>query len=1009
MRTHPQYGRRGTILPLLALTVVGLFTFVALAIDLGMLTIVRTNCQNAADAGALAGCRQLNNKPNAVSNDSALAVSMATNTATGNKTLEKSVTSTNLATITKSGNNYVYVPAAPKVGLYQYNGTTQKFVATFPASKASTESWTAMKVNVSQMQSTFFANVLGVQTMPASAVAVAVHRPRDVALVLDFSGSMQFGSQFSWNPGWGGSTGSSYGMLNADSSYPQFGHYQRYKNYSTTSTVGANQTSGTITDRPNPMMMRSSYTLGSGEVCATANLTVETGSGPPMILDFRFDNSNLSNPATKVTTVNTANLWSAFNRWMTVPPTAENMLADTAYKPPVTGQSTVSVGTGSAVIRTFDFAGYDAYDTTNTKGPVPAPDNFIDQSDTPIKYVGDKHPRRGGAKPADVSGAAADWSPTAATGAATSAQDLLGYLGSNAYNRTAATPTTPTVLGTYGNAWTNFRDTVWETNGYDLDVAAYDANRATVNQRTTDLFQGFSMGPAYYGKTFFMWPPDPRYNTSADESSPNTTAGNGAKDSSGRWMADWRRRFFLKSDGTQFDPQAVDNDPVTTGNQSINQALLNGGTGAVLNTGNTFRINYSAVLKWIKTGPQVLPPNLRAGRIVYYTSIPDGVGSASTDKDQLFWREYIDFVLGFTGNTSRYNPDRSLAGRELASWPEGVTVSMGATAKFGTNPYPYMNYTDNPNRPRMHFWFGPYTMMAFLSARISGSDRHFGMAGTVHEAQCWQLKAAMNSALDDIRNNHPNDSCGMAFFAYSNYKTVRVPTGQKWARLKNSLFYPSTLVNAISDSGNLTSELSPYDSSLNTNGDGIIPNANGSTDPGTGFALAYNLLSSYNYNTTTSEGGRRGASKIVVFETDGVPNSSFSLTYNANGNNSSYTIGGAGTSGQAAAESQTYAVIDKMMLAPAATGNSGFNAAGAPCRVHAIAFGDLFSISPLTTPGGDALDFLGTVQYKGKTQATDTRIAASNIVTGDYSTRINTLKALMQRIMQSGIQVTLIE
>jgi len=1004
MRTFAhRRNRRGTILPLLALTVTGLFGFLALAIDLGMLTIVRTNCQNAADAGALAGCRQLNNKPTAVTNDSSVAVTMAQNTVKNNSFLNTQLTSSNITDTT--------------VGVYRYDTTANKFVASFPASRNAGESWTAMRVTLAATQPTFFAKIFGVNSMPAAAQAVAVHRPRDVALVLDFSGSMQFGSQFSWQPGYGNSNGSSYGMLNADPVYPQFGHYQRYTSYNTTSTNGANQTSATVSNRPNPMMLRNSFTMSSGEVCASANLTLETGGGPPLILDYRFDPTNISNPTSKVTTVNSSNLWSAFNRWMTIPPVAENMLNDSAYKPPVTGQSTVTVGTGSAIIRTFNFTGYNAYDLTGTNGPTPAPDNFDDQSDTPIKYVGDKNPRRGGAKPADVSGAAATWDPTNATGAAVTAQDLLGYLASNAYNRTAATPTTPTALANFGNAWTNYRDTNWETNGYDLDVAAYDANRATVNQRTSDLFQGFSMGPAYYGKTFFMWPPDPRYNSAADPTSPNTTTSprQGAKDSSGRWMADWRRRFFLKSDGTQFDPQG-DNNPNATGTQSINEALLNGSAGAVLNTSSTtattrtYQVNYAAVLAWIRSGPQVLPPNLRAGRVVYYTSIPSTVASASSDKDQLFWREYIDFVLGCQNNNTRYDPDRSLAGRELAVWPDGGAISIGATAQFNSNPRPYMNYTDNPNRPRVHFWFGPYTMAAFLNARISTSDRHTANAGTVHEAQCWQLKAAMNSALDDIRNNHPNDWCGMSFFAYqNNYKTPRASMGQNWTTLKNALFYPNTLLSGIAG-GNTTTELSPYDNTLTCNQDGNIPNANGSTDPGTGFALAYNMLSSS--STMSPAGtGRRGASKIVVLETDGVPNSTFSLSYVTSGFNSYYTIGGTSTNSQSAAETQAYAVVDKIMLAPASgtTGDSGFNASSAPCRVHAIAFGDLFSISPLTTPGQAALNFLGTVQFKGKTQSTNTAIGSSNIITGDYSTRIDTLKNLMQRIMQSGIQVTLIQ
>ena len=998
MRTFAiRYRRRGSILPLLALTVVSLFGFVALAIDIGMLTIVRTNCQNAADAGALAGCRQLNNKPTAVTNDSTLAVTMAGNTVKNNSFLNTQLTSANITDTT--------------VGVYRYDTAAQRFVASFPATRNTGESWTAMRVTLAANQPTFFAKVFGVNTMPASAQAVAVHRPRDVALVLDFSGSMAFGSQFYWQPGVGGSNGPSFGMMNADPVYPQFGHYQRYTNYSTTSTTGTNQTSATVSSRPNPMMLRNSFTMGSGEVLASANLTLETGGGPPMILDFRFDPSNISSPTTKVTTVNSSNLWSAFNRWMTIPPVAENMMNEAAFKPAITGQSTISVGTGSAVIRNFNFTGYNAYDLTNSSGPVPAPDNFDDQADTPIKYVGDKYPRKGGAKPADSGGVAATWDRTSTTGASVTAQDLLGYLASSAYTPGAATPTTPAALAAFGNAWTNYLDTNWETNGYDLDVAAYVGNRATINQRTTDLFQGFSMGPAYYGKSFFMWPPDPRYNPAADPTSPSTTTSprEGAKDSSGRWMADWRRRFFLKSDGTPFDPQAADNDPVTTGTQSINQALFNGSTGAVLNTSNRYTINYPAVLAWIRSGPQVLPPNLRAGRVVYYTSIPSVVTSANTDKDQRFWREYIDFVLGCTLNTTRYDPDRSLAGRETAVWPDGSAISIGATAAFSTNPRPYMNYTDNPNRPRVHFWFGPYTMATFLAARTGNSDRHTAMSGTVHEAQCWQLKAAMNSALDDIRNNHPNDFCGMAFFAYSNYRTARAPMGQDWTRLKNALFYPNTLLGGIA-SGNTTTEISPYDNNLNCNQDGNIPNANGATDPGTGFALAYNMLSS-STSLSPAGTGRRGASKIIVFETDGVPNSLINWNYQQQGRNSHYTDGGNGSGSSSAAMTQSYNILDKLMLPPVSgtAGDSGFNASSAPCRVHAIAFGDLFSISPLTTPGVDALNFLGTVQFKGKTQSTNTAISSTNIVTGDYSTRIDTLKNLMQRIMQSGIQVTLIQ
>ena len=71
-----------------------------------------------------------------------------------------------------------------------------------------------------------------------------------------------------------------------------------------------------------------------------------------------------------------------------------------------------------------------------------------------------------------------------------------------------------------------------------------------------------------------------------------------------------------------------------------------------------------------------------------------------------------------------------------------------------------MTYTDNPSRPRSHFWFGPTTMIQFIQEMGSNTTYNF-MPGTCHEAQCWQLKAAINSVLDDIRNNHPNDYVGI--------------------------------------------------------------------------------------------------------------------------------------------------------------------------------------------------------------------------------------------------------
>src|SRR4029078_323882 len=84
----------------------------------------------------------------------------------------------------------------------------------------------------------------------------------------------------------------------------------------------------------------------------------------------------------------------------------------------------------------------------------------------------------------------------------------------------------------------------WETNGYDWNVL----------QNTNGTFKGYSMGPGYYGKTFYMWPPDPRFHPSANTATPDAT--NTAKDAGGRWMADGRKRFFYNGE----TPTRLDGD-----------------------------------------------------------------------------------------------------------------------------------------------------------------------------------------------------------------------------------------------------------------------------------------------------------------------------------------------------------------------------------------------------------------------------------------------------------------
>ena len=79
-------------------------------------------------------------------------------------------------------------------GSYDYNQSTQLFSANYPPTSGMP--WTAVAATVTANSLPgAFSNVLGSQLLPSlSNTAQAVHRPRDIALVMDLSASMRFGT-----------------------------------------------------------------------------------------------------------------------------------------------------------------------------------------------------------------------------------------------------------------------------------------------------------------------------------------------------------------------------------------------------------------------------------------------------------------------------------------------------------------------------------------------------------------------------------------------------------------------------------------------------------------------------------------------------------------------------------------------------------------------------------------------------------------------------------------------
>lgn len=837
-----RHRRAGTVVPMLAVTLVALLALVALAIDIGLVAVARNQSQSAADTAAMSAVRVLNGD-SATNNNFAQAGPTAITSATSNTVMNVAVAADSVSA---------------EVGYYSYNSGLQRFSATFNGSKPANESWSAVRVTITGSQPTMFARVFGFNAVPTSAVAVAVHRPRDIALVLDYSGSMKYSSEPAYP-----SSGTITGSLNPDPAYPKFGHWSVMSGVMARSTI---------------------YVDSGGEAHAPNNFTIETVNGPPIVLDFLTRNG-------------------------------AGALVSGLHQP-------------TSPYNALTFA-------------CPAPADFDVQSSATATYVGDRWPRF-------------NKSFTSGSYARTVQEFLFG-------NNT-----------TQSN--THVRGTATGPSGGQFDPVTPTAPTASEGYGTS--FTGHSVGPGYWGKTFYVWPPDPRYHS--------TNAA---------LQLDWRKKFFyLRGTTTACDDNGALFD--TSGNWK--QA---GQTGS-------YDINYNAVISWINSGPKVLPPNLRAGRVLYYSAIPATIPATGGTQDQMFWRSYINYVLGAGSSTVQ---QQTLYGRESTAWGT-VKVTPKSSLNTNSSQRPYMHYNDNPLRPRANFWFGPMTLLMFLSDNNSSSFSRNWMPGTCHESQCWQLKAGVNSALADIQKNHPNDWVSMVYFSsLSSFSTARVSLGRDYPRMKNALFFPFSLLDSLSDPN---AEIRPYNSSFANVAAGDVPNANGGTSPETGFKVAYNQLSS-----RSGFNGRRGATKMVIFETDGVPNTP-EASGSAHGN---FTNGGAYNSmyssiapGSFVANndptvvSRALSVVQRICNLDSNAAAPGYSTGRNPARAHAIAFGDLFQTT--STRKADALSFLLQVQQIGATSAaTDTSIESYKIITGDYATRIENLRQAFERIMQSGVQVSLIQ
>ena len=158
-----------------------------------------------------------------------------------------------------------------------------------------------------------------------------------------------------------------------------------------------------------------------------------------------------------------------------------------------------------------------------------------------------------------------------------------------------------------------------------------------------------------------------------------------------------------------------------------------------------------------------------------------------------------------------------------------------------------MNPADNPKRPRHRFWFGPMTMIQYMS------DTGI-FPGVTTDISMLPAKLGIQGALTDIQNNHPNDLVTMLMFSRPHYSGEPTEAGQftypvnslsnNYTSMINSLWFPPN---------SSTTDVTPWDSNgLNT------PHAHADYDANTatsyGLMLAYNQFSSSSVLSSSGQG-----------------------------------------------------------------------------------------------------------------------------------------------------------
>ena len=304
------------------------------------------------------------------------------------------------------------------------------------------------------------------------------------------------------------------------------------------------------------------------------------------------------------------------------------------------------------------------------------------------------------------------------------------------------------------------------------------------------------------------------------------------------------------------------------------------------------------------------------------------------------------------------------------------------------------------------------------------------ISGAVFQSQAAACKQGVRAALADSHQNHPNDRMALMFFSGANmtsqtpyrFQTARSGLGIDYDKMADYLYFPPSTVR-----GERT-EINWTDDEMSE-----VPHAYGGTCYDYPLMLAFNQFSTnpalLNANSGLPAGnaggfGRRGAQKIVIFETDGMPNVACTLpAITGSGDGSYYQATSSDTPSLygASGTSLNYNSVVQRLVQSSATG--GFSYTGKSAYVHAIGYGFLFEPTYTRSDTSVALAAIGSIQSNGNVNdaadgatlfthptAGASTIADYKIITGTFNQRVEKMRRAFTRILQEKtVQVSLVQ